>query len=228
MDKVKIIMLKKEFIENKETLFSYISTWISILMPLGFAIFNLVLGLIHSSIWNTCISVYYFLLLIIRAILYVGNRYTKKDNKVQIKKIYIISQIVLFITNISLIAPISLLASYQKEVKFGMIPAIAMATYSTYKITMAIINYSRARKYYGLIEREKRQINLYDALVSILTLENALIMVNGGNNDKNMALLSMISSLVIYSFIVISSIVLFTKEIKNNKTTTKNEDSPKS
>lgn len=64
-----------------------------------------------------------------------------------------------------------------------------------------------------MLIRELRAINLIDALVSILTLQNTLIMVNteAGEQDR-MFTLSAISSAAIYLLIVIITLRLFLGE----------------
>ena len=107
--------------------------------------------------------------------------------------------------------PISLMVLLQNQVNIGKIPAIAMAAYTTYKITMALIHIRRQKIYHVLI-RELRTINLIDALVSILTLQNTLIMVNASPGEENsMLTLSAISSAAIYLLIIGITVRLFLK-----------------
>ena len=97
----------------------------------------------------------------------------------------------------------------KKPINIGKIPAIAMAAYTTYKITMAIVHIGRYKIYHVLV-RELRTINLIDALVSILTLQNTLIMVNAGPGEENdMLALSATSSAGIYLIIIMITIRLF-------------------
>ena len=100
----------------------------------------------------------------------------------------------------------------------GLIPAIAMAAYTTYKITMAIIHMKKQQAHHVLV-CELRTINLIDALVSILTLQNTLIMINAGKGEvNNMLTLSAISSAAIYLLILGITVQLFL----NGKTTRAN------
>lgn len=47
-------------------------------------------------------------------------------------KIYLSSAALLFLLNLSLVVPVSLLVLLQKPVKISLIPAITMAAYTTY------------------------------------------------------------------------------------------------
>ena len=90
----------------------------------------------------------------------------------------------------------------QRPVGTGLIHAIALAAYATWKITMAIINFFRRRRSRDLVVRQLRTINLMDALVSILTLQNTLIMVNSQSNPRSMLTLAAISSTGIFLIII--------------------------
>ncbi|MDE7100910.1 MAG: hypothetical protein K2O05_03550, partial [Anaeroplasmataceae bacterium] len=105
----------------------------------------------------------------------------------------------------------------QKNVLMGLIPAIAMAAYTTFKITMAIINYKKTRKNDHLSIRALRIINMIDALVSILSLQNILIVVNGGSKAEDMMILSGVSSLVIILSILIIIIISLIRALKFRK-----------
>ena len=86
--------------------------------------------MINQNSWNISIAIYYILLLFIRLLIILS----KKE-----KITYIFTSIFLFIINLALIAPITIMALNQKNINIGLIPAIGIATYTTYKITNAII-----------------------------------------------------------------------------------------
>ncbi len=83
----------------------------------------------------------------------------------------------LFILNISLIVPISIMVGQQKSVNLTLIPASAMALYTTYKIIMVFVNLRKRKVSSDNLVWLLRTINFIDALVSILILQNTLIMV---------------------------------------------------
>ena len=96
-----------------------------------------------------------------------------------------------------------------RQVDMQMIPAIAMATYTTYKVT-ASVNIKRAGKTASIPIRVLRTIGFIDAPVSVLTLQNTLIIVNDGGIRSDMFLLSAISSaFVFFSIVVISVRLIF-------------------
>lgn len=168
-----------------------------------FALFNLGLGIYSTSIYSYSIAIYYFLLFFLRLLVNL------KKNKKSIYGFYF----ALFILDIALIVPILMMVFQQKEVHFGLIIAITMATYTTYKVVITIMQILKNRKVNETKERMKTIIHIVDSCVSIINLQYALIVVNGGFvGREDMSLLSMISSFVIFVLMMASSIYFFKKE----------------
>ena len=88
-----------------------------------------------------------------------------------------------------------------------LIPAIAMAAYTVYKVVIGSLNLKRKNRSENLLVRFLRTINFMDALVSIVTLQNTLIMVNTSGDKRTMLPLTAVSSGLIWAAIVILSIV---------------------
>ncbi len=75
---------------------------------------------------------------------------------------------------------------------------------------MAVINFRKSRKTENPLIRELRNISLIDTLVSVLLLQNTLIIVNEGRVSEKMTILSSISSTVIWLVIAVISVYSFT------------------
>ena len=101
----------------------------------------------------------------------------KSRTRANRKKIHLIASIVLLILNVALILPLAIMVVRQKPVNLTLIPAIAMAAYTTYKVIMASINLKRRKKTSNILVKLLRSISFIDALVSVITLQNTLIMV---------------------------------------------------
>lgn len=204
-------------IKNDEKYRIYLSFIISMIISFIFSIYNLYLGIFHSLIWNLCISFYYILLLCIRFILFFNNYINKSRSEYEVKKsrfiTFIITSICLLLLNLVLIAPAILMVQGQKEVNMTLIPSIALAAYTTYKITLAIIKFKKYKSSDNLVLRQMRLIKLIDALVSILTLQNTLILVNGGMSS-DMVSLSMSTTITILAFIALLIIISFINGLK--------------
>lgn len=176
----------------------------------------------YSSAWNTGIAAYYLSLLCIRffilsaEIKYVKKGYDEPQKEKARKRLFRVQSALLFATDISLIAPITLMALQKKEVNFSSVHAITIAAYTTYKIIMSAINFSKAKKNGNLSVKMLRNVNLVDALVSVLSLQYALVMTFGGGIEGDMLFLCAFSSLAVWVFLIILSVVNAVKSRKNN------------
>ena len=130
-----------------------------------FALYNGFLGVYHASLWHGTICVYYLVLVILRGVIISARKRTarERDPKQFQKKVYIASAALLLLLNICLVIPVSLMVIRQKPVNMSLIPAIAMAAYTTYKITMASVHLKRRKRSSGLLTTRTSP-----ALISIL------------------------------------------------------------
>ena len=72
-----------------------------------------------------------------------------------------------------------------------------MAAYTTYKIVMASVNLKRRKRSENRLVRLLRTIHFIDALVSVISLQNTLIMVNLKGDGSGMLTLSAVTSAAI-------------------------------
>ena len=186
-----------------------------------FALYNGYLGFRYRSVWHGSIGIFYLLLMAIRGIVLLTERrnqtrFAAEQNACR-RRTFLISTALLLVLDLALILPISMMVVLDKPVSMGLIPAIAMATYTTWKITMASIHIVRQRRRSGgnILVAELRTVNFIDALVAILTLQNTLIMVNRTTTDENAMLpVSAASSAVIYVVIVVITLRMLQKGLQ--------------
>ena len=178
-----------------------------------FALYNGFLGIYHASLWHGTICVYYLVLVILRGVIISARKRTarERDPKQFQKKVYIALAALLLLLNICLVIPVSLMVIRQKPVNMSLIPAIAMAAYTTYKVIMASVNLKRRKRSSNRLIRLLRTISFVDALVSILSLQNTLIMVNMKNESTEMLTLSAITSAAIMLAVLAISIAAMGK-----------------
>lgn len=155
----------------------------SVLIGLGFTVFTGILGIGYHSARNASICIYYVLLAVVRGMVagMLGKDVIKQTDigNIEHKRIYVGTHTVMIIMDIALIFPIAYMVNGQRNYEYGLIPAIVMAAYVTYRVTMGIFHYRKSRKEENLLVKELRSISLNDALVALLTLQNALIIANG-------------------------------------------------
>jgi len=219
----KVMRLRRRW-KQDYTFKTMVSTNFSFGATALFALYNGFLGIRLLSVWHGSICVFYLLLAVIRG----GTLLTEKhilsldeQQKAYHRQIaFRISAVMLLLLSLTLATPISLMVLFEKPVSMGLIPALAMATYTTYKIITSSVHIRKQRRidHNNILVTELRVINFIDALVSILTLQNTLIMVNNTSaNHVDMLILAAVSSTAIYLVIVLINIWLLIKGFKRKR-----------
>ena len=170
-----------------------------------FALYHGYLGLRYSSVWHSSICVFYFLLMMIRGSILL----TEKKKELPRHRTFLLSSAMMVALDLSLMLPLALMVTQATPVTMGLVPAIAMAAHTTYKIILASIHFRREKRNPcgNLLVWELRMVHFIDSLVSLLTLQNTLIMVNRKHDAANdMFYVSAVSSAVIYAVIVIVTV----------------------
>lgn len=171
-----------------------------------FSLYHGYLGILYRSVWHWGICAFYFLMMAIRGCILLTenrNRVRPEADRLRLRyRTFLVSAVLMLALDLSLLLPIILMVLLDAPVNMGLASAIAMAAYTTYKIIMASIHFRRqSRRACGeLLMMELRTVNLIDALVSILTLQNTLIMVKQKGED--MLPVSAVSSAIIYVVIL--------------------------
>ncbi len=183
---------------------------ISIFTALLFAVFNLVTGIIKGYVFGTSIAGYYFIVFFVRLYLFIIERkqITSQKHLVAISSLMLTFDILLAV-------PIALMVFQMRTYSLGMIIAIAIASYATYKISSAIYNHAKTRKSDDKLAHIHTSINLIDALVSILLLQNTLIVANAEQYTQTLHVMTMITSGAIYLVIIMLSIFNLIHTIKH-------------
>ena len=195
----------------------------SFAMSVLFSGFNAYMGIANRSIWYGALAAFYISLAFLRGgvLTYhkkrISPKKSKKQNDEYVKaKVYRKSGIITLILNIALSAAIAQMIFSDAHFNYMGWTVFAYAAYTFYKITMSIINFIRAQKQTDLTVRAIRNINLVDALVSILALQTALLTTfnDGSMNISFMNTCTGIVVSVISLSIGIYMIVSANKKIK--------------
>ena len=201
----------KTILNKKELIVSISSLFISFL----YTIYNMIIGILNYSIFNGIISIYYLLLTICNSILIYRIYRTKKSEK-PYKITYIFIYIILFLLTISFIGPAILLLLNDNIFFLDTIYSIVCALFTTISMTFSIINYVKARKEDNENIKLLRLCNLISSLLSIIILQNILILSNG-ELDNDMLILSIFSTYFIILFIIVLIIIKFVFYVKKIK-----------
>ncbi|ACV21579.1 Uncharacterised protein [Slackia heliotrinireducens] len=154
----------------------------------GFALFNGALGVMHQSAWCYAIALYYFILTVIRlGILRCevkGRSETARHFETRQRRTFFRTHIALLLMNVSMFGPVILMVKGDHTFTFGLIPAIAMATYTTYRVSKSIFHLRKAKRSDNIMVAVLRTIDFLDSMVAVLALQNAMIYATEGMNAE--------------------------------------------
>ena len=166
-------------------------------------------AIIYGSVWYASMTAYYLALALLRGgVLYADRRVKRQladGGPERAKhKIYLGCGIALLVLEFALIAAVTQLVMDEEHARTGLIFAISTAAYSFYKLIIAIVNMVRARRYSDPAVQCFRNINLVDALVSLLSLEVTMIATQGGS----MPVMTAVSGAAVSAFNMILGVIM--------------------
>ncbi len=155
----------------------------SFAIGLAFAVYNGTVAILSSSIWFGALASYYILLIVLRGIILIYHASRRKAVKagqteqVTLRKdtrIYGICGLVLLLLPIALSFAILQMVRANDSFVHKGITIYAYAIYAFYKIIVSIYNFVKTRRSSEMTVRAAKNINLADAMVSILALQTAM------------------------------------------------------
>lgn len=139
-------------------------------------------GIFYKSIWFVTLAVYYILLAVMRASLLHYVRKTVK-NKISEWKRYRLCGILLLFMNIALTGIVILVIYQNSGFEYPGMLIYVMAMYAFYATIMAVRNVIKFRRFKSPVMSAAKAINLTAALVSMLSLETAMLTQFGAADD---------------------------------------------
>lgn len=139
-------------------------------------------GIYYHSVWFISLAAYYILLAVMRFILLHKSKKTEMTLEMEFKR-YRLCGIVLLVMNEALIGIVIFMVFQNKGFDYPGLLIYAMATYSFYSVITAVVNLVKFRKHGSPLLSAAKVINLVAAMVSILSLETAMLAQFGGDND---------------------------------------------
>ena len=170
---------------SETTFRAEISLYPSLAINLFYAGIKLVLGICYRSVWFGTLAVYYVLLAVMRfSLLYhVRRREKVKHNSISELKICRLCGIILMILDWALTGIIILVVRRNSGFEYPGMLIYVMALYTFYAVITAIMNVVKFRKYNSPVVSVAKVINLTAALVSMLSLETAMLTQFGAARD---------------------------------------------
>ena len=174
----------------------------SLLFNFIYGIFKLGIGMYYRSWWFITFAIYSFLLCFMKLSL-VRN---SKSKQKKYKKLRHIGMELLFF-NLILVGMIILIIKQDQIIHYNQFLIYLVALYDFYSIISAIINVIKHRKSHDPIMVASKCINLTVAMISMVSLEVAMV-YQFGNNDSNFKLI-MTSSMGFVIFLINSFLGIY-------------------
>lgn len=157
-----------------------VSLYGSFIWNVAYAVFQLCLGLYHSSFWYYSMAAYYIFL---AAMQFHLSRHTRKyETGEKLREEFVRYRncgIVFLVMNLALSLLIFFMVYWNRTVIHHEITTIAMATYTFTTFILAIINLVKYRKYNSPVYSASKIISLVAACVSMLTLTSTMLTTFG-------------------------------------------------
>lgn len=154
----------------------------SLLINFLYIAIKLYSGIYYRSVWFIALAVYYILLAVMRFILLHKKRNSVMTMKTELKR-YRLCGIMLLLMNQALAGIVIFMVHQNKGFDYPGLLIYAMAMYSFYSIITAVVNLVKFRKHGSPLLSAAKVINLVAAMVSILSLETAMLARFGSNDD---------------------------------------------
>ncbi len=214
---------KRKITRNMAEDYNYrtmVFTFIGVLFDIAYIVFSVVMAVLAQSVWYGSLAVYHFLLSLLRGILLILERKAKKrsaDDKnayyvTQIKN-YRLCGIALLVLEVAMVVPVTLMVLQQQPTRYTTLTAIVFATYTTYRVVLAIVNSVRAKNKYDPHVQSLRNISLANAAVSLLSLQTALLATFSAETES-MAGVNAGTGFLVCAFVIAMGIYMIVKATK--------------
>ena len=159
-----------------------VNLYVSLFINFLYIAIKLFSGIYYRSVWFIALAVYYILLAVMRFILLHKNKKTVMTMQTEFKR-YRMCGIMLLLMNQALAGIVIFMVHQNKGFDYPGVLIYAMAMYSFYSIITAVMNLVKFRRHGSPLLSAAKVINLVAAMVSILSLETAMLARFGGNDD---------------------------------------------
>ncbi len=156
----------------------------SLLWNVAYSVFQLGLGIVHSTSWYYSLAGYYLCLALMRLFLSTHTRkHAAGVNMYGELKKYRICGWIFLAMNLALAVILFFMIRWNRTFEHDQITTIALAAYTFTSFTVAIVNVVRYRKYNSPVYSATKIISLAAACVSMITLTSSMLTAFGGPGE---------------------------------------------
>nr|WP_283245820.1 hypothetical protein [Ligaoa zhengdingensis] len=194
------------------------STALGLSVNLLYAFYHGALGVVNQSLWFVAMCAYYIILSSMRfsAVLCGWKRKSVVPEDTE----YFVAKLcggLLALLSFILAVVVSISLSQNVAVKHGEIVMITIATYTFYKITIAIIRAIKQRKNTAPLLTVIRTIGYAEVAASLLTLQRSMLVSFGPMDDTSMDIMNGLTGISVCLFILLLGIFTISRSSKERK-----------
>lgn len=161
-----------------------ISLYMGFVINLLYIVMKMASGIYYRSVWFISVAVYYILLAVMRFLLFRRGKVRTAGNHQEAElKRYRMCGIILLLMNQALTGIVVFMVHQNKSYDYPGVLIYAMAAYSFYCVIIASVNVIKFRRHGSPVLSAAKVINLVSAMVSILSLETAMVTRFGDKDD---------------------------------------------
>lgn len=161
-----------------------VSLGVGFTINLLYIVMKLASGIYYRSVWFVALAVYYILLAVMRFLLLYRRKWPEGDVRLELElRRYRLCGCILLMMNLALGGIVIFMVWHNRGYEYPGMLIYAMAAYSFYAVIIAAINVVKFRRHGSPILSAAKAINLVAALVSILSLETAMLSQFGRDNS---------------------------------------------
>lgn len=181
--KIRSIPLSRRYVEDVKFC-AEVSLGIGFTINLLYIVIKLVSGIYYRSTWFIALAVYYTLLAVMRFLLLYRKRWPEGNARQELElRRYRLCGYMLLLMNLALGGIVVFMVRYDRGYEYPGTLIYAMAAYSFYAVITAAVNVIKFRRHGSPILSAAKAISLAAALVSILSLETAMLAQFGNEDD---------------------------------------------
>ncbi len=192
------------------------SLYCSFAINVFYTVMQLGLGIYNHSIWFYALAGYYFILGLMRFFLLKETRKEKLGENLKLEfQHYRFCGIMLLVMNIALSVIVIYIVVQNRGFSYHYIMTIAMAAYTFSTFTSAVVNVVRYKKYNSPVMSAAKAINLVAAVVSMLSLETAMLTAFGDEDESGFRkIMTASTGFVVCTVILYMAVYMIVKSTK--------------
>ncbi len=183
---------------------------ISLIINLLFAMYNGTLGLASSSVWFIAVCVYYVILAVMRFAAVLNLRKNTFDRE---RLALAMTGVMLLVLGLTLAGINYLSGSMRIASQFDVITMITIATYTFYKIAMAVIRAVKDKKNPSPIVFAIHGIGYAEVAVSLLNMQRSMLVTFDGMSEKEITIFNAATGMAVFLFILSLGVIMIKKSV---------------